>query len=265
MMQSTIWVDSRTGSKELLSGLQKLGIPAELAILDCGDFAFSGNGPDGIVEVGVERKTISDLVGSLREGRLQGRASEDRKSQIDRMRDTYDVSFLLVEGSLAGDRSGTLFRRFGSKRTEVKGGYSPDSLTKAVLSLYLQGGMRLWQADSMRASIAFIAALFRWFTDKEWDQHATLNAVTLGHKTMVPLSAFREMVMRLPGIGVAVSAAVERHCLVDTPDGKHPSLTRLLAMTLSEWENLEELTTRGPRKFGTPKAARVLEAVRRLR
>lgn len=265
MRQSTVWLDSRVGSKELLPGLQKLGIPTGLTILDCGDIAFAGNGPDGLVEVGIERKTLTDLVGSLKEGRLQGQSSEEHKSQLDRMRETYDVCFLLVEGALSGDRSGTLFRRFGNKKADVKGGYSSDSLTKAVLSLYLQGGMRVWQTDSLRASTAFVAALFRWFTDKEWDQHSTLHAVSLGHRSMLPLSPFREMVMKLPGIGLAGSAAVEKHCMVETSDGKHPSFTRLLAMTLSDWETLEETTTRGPRKFGTPKAARVLEAVRRLR
>jgi ERCC4-type nuclease len=69
---TTLWVDSRTGSKELLPLLRHTGIRAELATLDCGDFAVTGNGPEGQTEVGFERKTYGDLIDSLRSGRLAG-------------------------------------------------------------------------------------------------------------------------------------------------------------------------------------------------
>lgn len=267
MMSSTVWLDSRVGSKELLPGLRKLGIPAQLAILDAGDIAFTGNGWDGPVEIGIERKTTMDLVSSLRSGRLQGRTSDDsgQLCQIDRLHKAYDIIWLLVEGSTGGDRRfGKLLKSGHGREQRLPGGYTEDSLAKAMLSLELRGGMHMKQTATMHHSSLFIASLFRWFTDKQWDDHSTLHA-PLKRESIMPLSMFRDIVMRFPGIGIAVSAAVEKRCMVETPDGTHPSLTRLLSMNLSDWENLEEKTKTSTRKFGTVKAGRVLEAVRKLR
>jgi ERCC4-type nuclease len=259
-----LWVDSRVGSDEFRDALLRRGIPAKPTVLDMGgDFVFTGHGPEGDVEIAIERKTVPDLTDSLRSGRLQGRSAEDR-GQLERMRKSYDIIFLLVEGSTTGDRFGRLFRGKGSHKEEVKGVYNADTLIKAMLTLMFHGGMFIWQTESKKGTVDFVCAVYRWFTDKQWDQHATMNKA-IGTKTMVPLSKFREIVQPLPGIGIAGSAAVERFCMVDTPDGRHPSLTRLLRMTLSEWENLEEMTTRGPRRFGTAKAARIVEALRNLR
>lgn len=264
MIQSTVWVDSRVGSKEMLTALRKQGLPAELTTLDAGDFAFEGHGPDGQhVSVGIERKTIMDLVSSLRSGRLQG-TSHDQHSQLDRLHKTYDLVWLLVEGSMGGDRRFGKLMKSDKSQSRLPGGYTEDSLTKALLSLELRGGMRIKQTASVHNSVIFIGSLFRWFTDKQWDDHSTLHA-PLRRESIMPLSMFRDIVMRFPGIGIAMSLAVEKYCMVETPDGKHPSVTRLLSMNLSDWENLEEPTKQGPRKFGVVRAGRVLEAVRKLR
>lgn len=263
-MVNAVWLDSRVGSKELLAPLRKLGIPAQLTILDSADVAFTGNGWDGPVEVGIERKTIMDLVQSLRSGRLQG-TSHDQHSQLDRLHKTYDIAWLLVEGDMGGDRRfGKLMKAGGGATQRLPGGYTEDSLTKALLSLELRGGMRIKQTATLHQSAIFIGSLFHWFTDKLWDDHSTLHA-PLKRESILPLSMFRDIVMRFPGVGIAVSAAVEKRCMVETPTGPHPSLTKLLSMNLSDWEALEEITKTGTRRFGTTKAGRVLEAVRKLR
>lgn len=267
MIPSTVWLDSRVGSKELLPILRKLGVPANLAILDSADIAFTGNGWDGPVEVGIERKTIMDLVSSLRSGRLQGRTSSDtgQLCQIDRLHTAYDIVWLLVEGSTGGDRRfGKLLKSGSGREQRLPGGYTEDSLTKALLSLELRGGVRVKHTTSLHHSAVFIGSLFHWFTDKLWDDHSTLHA-PLKRESILPLSMFRDIVMRFPGVGIAVSAAVEKRCMVETADGPHPSLTKLLSMNLSDWEALEEKTKIGMRRFGTTKAGRVLEAVRKLR
>jgi hypothetical protein len=61
--------------------------------LDSADCNFSGIGPDGEIQVGIERKTLSDLITSMRERRLAGVGG-----QIQRMWANFDLCFLTVEG-----------------------------------------------------------------------------------------------------------------------------------------------------------------------
>lgn len=264
---STMWVDSRVGSKELLGALRKSGIDARSTVLDAADFCFEGNGPDGACQVGIERKALNDLVGSLRSGRLQGMSTEaGQESQLVRLHNTYDFVWLLVEGLYGTDSKGRFVAGAVGRRT-VPGGFSEDSLEKALLSLDLRGGMRIKQTTNMAQSVRWLVSLFRSFTDKEWDKHTTLLTMIRPERAVgiKPISAFRLAVMDLcPGIGIAASRAVEKYCAFGG-DAGHASITVMLNMPLSAWENLEIETPAGPRRLGTAKAFRVIEALRRVR
>lgn len=63
-----------------------------LSPLDAGDVAFTGNGPSGNITVGVEVKSLSDLLTSIEDGRLRAR-------QIPDMIAAFDVRWLLYYGS----------------------------------------------------------------------------------------------------------------------------------------------------------------------
>lgn len=265
-----MWVDPRVGSKELLSSLRRHNIDAKLAqpVLDSGDFCFEGYGPEGVVQIGIERKALNDLVGSLRSGRLQGMSTEaGQESQLDRLHATYDFVWLLVEGLYHTDRQGRFVAGIG--RRSVPGGFSEDSLEKSLLSLDLRGGVRIKQTGNMQQSVRWLASLFHSFTDKKWDEHTTMHTMIRPERALgpKPVSAFRLAVMDLcPGIGLAASLAVERFCgaQIDEPSD-HPSISRMLRMTLSEWENLEVATPAGPRRLGTAKAFRIVQALQRVR
>ena len=86
-----ILLDDRTGSGELLPLFRPYDAPVELARLDFGDACWLGNGATGPELVGVERKTIHDLVSSMRSKRLSG-------YQLPGLLRTYDWVYLLVEG-----------------------------------------------------------------------------------------------------------------------------------------------------------------------
>src|SRR3989304_2010126 len=88
-----VLVDDRVGS----AGLADLLKDAILTTLEYGDCAFSGNGPNGIIKIGVERKAISDLIQSINSGRLSGH-------QLPGLLETYDRVYLLVEGQWRGNR-----------------------------------------------------------------------------------------------------------------------------------------------------------------
>ena len=74
--------------------LARYGTPSvTIQDLESGDCVFQGYGPQGSILVGIERKTLSDLVDCMTTRRLTGVGG-----QIPRMWDTYDLCFLTVEG-----------------------------------------------------------------------------------------------------------------------------------------------------------------------
>ena len=252
-----LWVSSSVGSRELLPTLVKLGVPARLTQLDSADFAFEGHGPEGPAQVGLERKTVTDLIDSLNTGRLQGPPSEaSRGGQLSRLRDAYDFVFLVVEGSWAVDRQGRLTRR----RRPMPGQMTEDALIKRVLSIYWQSGIRLclWRTITRRETAAFVASCYHWFTDKPWDAHTTMLTVyDRGPLTPRPLSLFREMVMRLPGIGLAASTAAEQ--------AFQGSMDRALHGSVADWAAVQMGTSDGgSRRLGETRATAIVEATTRL-
>ena len=86
-----VQVDDRVGSRELLPELKRLHIPAEKVRLPFADAAFEGNGPAGPVKVGIERKTIYDLMQSMTTGRLSAH-------QLPGLVQNFDHRWIVVEG-----------------------------------------------------------------------------------------------------------------------------------------------------------------------
>ena len=79
--------------------LNRLGCDVAIDSLEYGDAAWDGNGPDGPVMVGVERKYITDLIDSMISRRLTGH-------QLPGMMDAYHIRYLLVEGIYRPSPSG---------------------------------------------------------------------------------------------------------------------------------------------------------------
>jgi ERCC4-type nuclease len=116
-MSSQILVDYRKGGGKtdapqiIVDHLAKLGVKAEKADLQFGDFAFEGNGPDGTISIGVERKTLHDLLNCIDDARYAGH-------QRVGMKQMYTISYLLVEGHWrAHDPSGILMEGFNAGTT----------------------------------------------------------------------------------------------------------------------------------------------------
>jgi ERCC4-type nuclease len=251
-MTHTVWVDSRVGSKELVGVLEQAGLHTELTTLKAADFAFEGQGPDGPCMVGVERKAIGDLVTSIRDKRIN--------AQMAHMTEAYDFGWLVVEGTWGQDTEGKLVWKRGRGRSQrLPGGFTEDGLAKALLSLELKGmggRLRLRQTFSKQHTAVFVAALVHWWTDKPWAGHVShLGSYEPEHYTK--LSLFRELVMKLPGIGLAASKALEDHY-----GGR---LTRLMNEGVPALAEVPVHTPIGQRRLGMAKAARIVEALSTLK
>jgi hypothetical protein len=86
-------VDVAVGSNTLVDLSPLAAIGAQLHKLESADVAFTGNGSDAPVTVGIEVKSIPDMLASLENGRLNG-----IDGQLAKMCDTYDIRWLLAYG-----------------------------------------------------------------------------------------------------------------------------------------------------------------------
>lgn len=90
-------VDPREGSNNLVEPLSMMGVPVRRETLEYGDVAFVGRGPsESSLPVGIEYKSVSDLLTSWQDGRLLGH-------QLPGMLNCYTINYLLVEGATSVD------------------------------------------------------------------------------------------------------------------------------------------------------------------
>lgn len=246
-------VDPRAGSKDLIKPLAAMGLPVETYTLAFGDLAFVGRGIGGApVYIGIEHKRISDLVQSL-EGRLPGH-------QLPGMVQTYDRTWLVVEGDWRSDTSGrtVLFKPKGGRRP-IKGAGNALILEQRLLTLETRGGMHIRCCPTRSDSLRFLCALYRFWTDKDLDAHKShlaIHAPDLDRGLQIPISDYRRMLAQVPGIGLQLSAVVEQ---------QFPGFTRLLTATVEEWAALTTTDHKGKtRRLGASRAAAITQELRKL-
>lgn len=165
-----ILLDDREGSGPLFA-YPPLDTLASLTRLDYGDAAFTGNGPTSTTWIGVEVKSLFDLVSSLDTKRLQA-------TQIPGMLAEYDITYLLVYG---------LCRpcpRTGNLLVPGKRGWSPHHLGsrpvtysyvyRSLLSLEAAGVRIVWlpqmKEEGQRAAAAWLGEAYSWW-QKDWNAH----------------------------------------------------------------------------------------------
>ena len=202
-----IFIDDRQGSKEL-ADLVTDGI---LTHLKYGDAMFVGSGPDGDVDIGVERKTIGDLINSITTGRLSGH-------QLPGLLSHYYKVYLIVEGiHRAHPGDGELEVHVGSRwRNLDRGGrvFSYDAMWGYLSTLEVMTGVIVRSTDSIRATASMIESIYKWW-QKEWKSHKGHLQM---HKGGIPTaimkpgkpSLIRRIAAELPAIGWGRSLEVEK-------------------------------------------------------
>lgn len=239
-------VDDRVGSADLAEPLRRTGLPVKLARLEFGDVAFVGRGADRTtLDIGVELKTLGDLVGSLRSGRLAGH-------QLPGLRQTYDYAWVLVEGLWRHGAGGEIVWSRGGRRgwSPLPGGMTASELEKQLLTLELCGGLHVRHTTTRRDTLRVIGALYRWWVDTPLDHHTSHLAL---HEppSLVPLSEFRQAVCRWPGIGRKTSLAVEQHF--------QGSIRAAACADIEEWAAITTLDERGhARRLGPKDAQKIV-------
>lgn len=199
-----ILIDDRVGSIDLADPLRRLNYaPVTVTRLTYADVAFIGRGIRGApVHVGIELKRLEDLTSSLRSGRLPAHQNMG-------MSEVYDYRWLVVEGDYGVDRSGqmTVVGRFGKQRP-THAGMTLDEIEGRLLTLGIVTGLHLRHTAHRWQTLRFIGRLYRWWTDRDLDAHAS-HLVEQTHTSPIRLDAFRELLRRLPGVGIATSKAAK--------------------------------------------------------
>ena len=121
-----------------------------------------------------------------------------------------------------------------------------------------------------RDTLRVIEAIYRYWTDKDLDQHKSHMAIyapDFDKGLLVPTSNFRKIVAYvLPGCGLQVSKAVEERCLVNSK----PSLKKLLGLDERQWAEIASKSVGKDgvvklRKLGEARARQIMGTLEELR
>lgn len=234
---SPIYIDKRVGSNELVVPLQARGVPVELTHLQYGDCCFIGHGPESQVVVGIERKRITDLLQSLTTGRLSGH-------QLPGLCESYQYRWLLVEGVYRETKEGLIeVPRKGAWET-IRLQYA--AVENYLITLTLRGGLHVHRTYSITESAAWLDALHKWWTRKEWHEHRSHLALhqAADYAVFFRPTLVQRVAAQLPGIDEkAKDIAV-----------KFKSVADMVAAEEPEWRSIPGI--------GKVTAARIHKALR---
>mgnify|MGYP001564620098 CR=1 FL=1 len=238
-------------------------VDVQVTRLEFGDICWSGKGSTGPELIGVERKTIHDLVSSIRSKRLSGH-------QLPGLVRTYDWVYLLVEG---GWRCGEK----GEVQVWVRGGWvvlavgSRPILYREVdhylSTLQCVCGVQVERTFDERQTVAWLVSRYKWWTDKEWAQHRSHVQVYAPYE--VNDGRHRgSFVRRTPSLAEKVAAQIpglDRGALQVAK--KFKTVERMVEAGVGEWAavELEQEGKKGRRvvRLGRKRAERIYEDLRR--
>jgi ERCC4-type nuclease len=254
-------VDYRRGSEHLAAPLEAAGFPVyrkpdgELPTLGFADVAFTGRGPGGKpIEIGIELKRLSDLVSSLRTGRLSGHQLPGLVGE----NAAYDRVWLIIEGQWTTNRDGLVcVQRYNRRKRRmewrpIEGNMFASEMQKRVLTFELCGGVHVHWSNEPEDTLHFIQNLYRWWSDKDSDKHASHLAVH-DQASFLDIGKVREALMKYPHIGRKASKAVIDH---------FGTIRRAGNASVAEWADIEVMTDKGKkRRIGTNFATEIVDFV----
>lgn len=201
-----ILVDDRIGSKELFHYFPPG--TARLSRLEYADFAFFGLGPNNVSwRVGIERKTIRDLLACIRSGRFSGH-------QLKGLLNGYNEVYLIIEGLFKGrGKDGLLITWENADWAQLGLGsncYMMRDVWLFLNTIAIKTGIRWNVTTNPRETARFVSTLHRWWSWKEYGEHRahlqpdTGRVAQVGNHTLV-----RRLASHLKGVGWEKSKAVE--------------------------------------------------------
>ncbi len=135
----------------------------QLCHLDFADMAFSGNGKDQVIAIGIERKTISDLVSSMESGRLSD-------PQLRGLLKNYDLVYLIVEGIWRSGPGGELETSMGHQGWVPYRRHTRYEAVDNYLTSIENCGVR-WRRTANEMETARVVVDLVHYWEKEYGDH----------------------------------------------------------------------------------------------
>lgn len=176
--------------------------------LEYGDIQILGNGPDGGMSVGMERKKVRDLITSITSGRLSGH-------QIPGMTASYDVVYLLIEGEWRREESGAIKVKMGNSWKRAHFGKRVvkwEDVWTWLTTMEIMTGCKVKCVSGIEETVRMLAVMDRW-ASKEWNRHKGHEMKRKNPAWLVPgkkPSLVRRVAEELPGIGQDRAKEVEK-------------------------------------------------------
>jgi hypothetical protein len=157
-------IDHRVGAVELTKYVKT---KHEVTKLEFADVCLLGNGPDGMVSVGIERKRLRDLLDSINSGRLSGH-------QLIGLTNAYNYIYILVEGIFKIGKDGYIRRPKGRGWVVCQFGNGDpikyQYVTNYLNTLSIFARTIIHFTPSILASGLWLDGLYSWWT-KPWKDH----------------------------------------------------------------------------------------------
>ena len=245
-------IDPREGSKEILDYIMAIQghPPVEHCTMDYGDVMFVGDGPNGPMTVGLEVKTLNDVLNCIETGRFTGH-------QLPGLKQTYDVVYLAIVGEYRSDwETGSLQIKLnkgnGSFWWSVKTGkreWSHYEFMAWLTMVELGWGIRVRESKDMKDLSRTLVEMYK-VVQKPWSEHKTLNPFFLGpvagNTTFTKPTLVERVVAQVEGIGPAKAREIGK---------RFPTVAGMVNSALDNkpaWKDIPGI--------GKPTATRILQA-----
>jgi ERCC4-type nuclease len=229
----------RTTVDSLVSHIRRIGVSCEKGSLEYADLAFEGNGPNGRVMIGIERKTLHDMLHCIDDSRY----SAYQKIGMGQM---YQVSILMIEGVWKPyDPDGWLMEGFKGGASWGLCRYRSSSTPYTKLFNYLLSiqlsNIIVCQSRDLWGTAFNATSIYAYF-QKPWESHTSMLET---QKLQIPdmrikPSLVRRWAAEIDDIGVKHSLQAED--LFKTP-------IRLANSDESDWIKLSRLGVKTARKI----------------
>jgi len=210
-----ILVDTPKGPKNSVQyqnqlGLRTLirtfGVECEAVPLSWGDACFEGNGPEGTIHIGIERKSLHDMLRCIDDATFAG------KQRIG-MKNLYTVSILMVEGFWRAREDGFLLEsQDGCRWWVCRPNGKPvmySKLRRYLISIRYGGVHVNFTRDLWHTAYDIVEEYH--YNQKRWDDHTRLREV---HRMAIPQMNHKPSLTRMwasdiEGLGVKKSEEAE--------------------------------------------------------
>ncbi len=222
--------------------------------LEFGDIAFVGNGPnEEPALVGIERKSIGDLLNSITSGRFAGH-------QLPGLLNSYNAVYVIVEGLYRSGYDGILETRSGKEWFPIERGrkWLFSEVECWLTTQEEMAGVRVRRAINPQETAAIIHGLHQWWCSKSYNEHRSHLTLHKPHDTALlrKASLVRVIAAELPGIGWVRSEQVAK---------RFHTIAELVAADIKEWEGIEGIGKETARKVVSAMYGMDLKAVKERR